>query len=594
MNNTSLIKHFNYFKSFVGGHMYGYIAINLLVGLLDGLGLAMFIPLLGIASGTNISTSEESSSIINGIIDLFNSIGIDLDLTNALLFMVFVFCVKGILHYLRAIYFVKIRITTVNKLRLNLIKNLDTLSYSGFTSLEIGRIQNTMIGELDKVINGLGYFFGYLQHIIMLCTYIFLAYIANWKFAFLVAIGGAVSNFLYKYINQYTKKRANMLSSKGHHFNTILIQILNNFKYLKATNHYNIFSKRLVDNVNEQRKIHLETGKISSIGESVREPLVICIISGMIILQIKYMGGAFSTILLSLLLFYRGLGHLVSMQNFWNNFLINSAGIDSFNLLIKEFEEYKEVQNYNDSIKHIDDIEVKNISLSFRDKKAIDNISLSIKKNTSVAFVGESGAGKTTLANIISGLIVPDEGDIFIDNKSLYKTNLNDFRKHIGYITQEAVIFNDSIFNNVTFWQEKNTETELIFRKTIDSVALTEFVNNLPEREDTQLGNNGILISGGQKQRISIARELYKKAELLVMDEATSALDTETEQHIKNSIDLLKGQTTLIIIAHRLSTIKDVDVIYLLDNGKIVDSGNFEELLSKSEKFRKMVELQKL
>ena len=192
------------------------------------------------------------------------------------------------------------------------------------------------------------------------------------------------------------------------------------------------------------------------------------------------------------------------------------------------------------------------------------------------------------------GLIPPDKGDIMIDGKSLYKTNLNDFRKHIGYITQEAVIFNDSIFNNITFWQEKNDETERLFKKTIDNVALTNFVDSLPKKEDSELGNNGILISGGQKQRISIARELYKKVDLLVMDEATSALDTETEQHIKNSIDLLQGQTTLIIIAHRLSTIKDVDVIYLLNNGKIVASGNFNELLEKSEKFRKMVELQKL
>lgn len=211
-----------------------------------------------------------------------------------------------------------------------------------------------------------------------------------------------------------------------------------------------------------------------------------------------------------------------------------------------------------------------------------------------MAFVGESGAGKTTLANIISGLQTPDDGEIIIEGKSLYKTNLNIFRNHLGYITQEAVIFNDSIFNNVTFWQEKSKENEEKFRKTIEKVSLSEFLNELPEKESTQLGNNGILISGGQKQRISIARELYKDAELLILDEATSALDTETEKHIKNNIDLLQGQTTLIIIAHRLSTIKNVDMIYLLDKGKIIDSGNFDSLIKSSEKFRKMVELQEL
>lgn len=592
--NTSLLKYFSYFKNIAGRHMYGYILVNLLVGLLDGLGLAMFIPLLGIASGIDANTGDENSDVINFIVNLFDSVGINLNLVNALLFMVVVFSIKGVFYYLRNVYFIKIRVKSVSLLRLNLIKSLNELSYSGFTKLEAGRIQNTMVGELGKVIGALMSFFVYLQHIIMLATYIFLAFIANWQFAILVAIGGSLSNLFYKYINNYTKEKATLLSSKGNSFNAILIQILHNFKYLKATNHYQLFSKKLVNNIHEQEKINLGVGKISSIGESLREPFTIVIITGVIIVQTSYLGESFSSILLSLLLFYRALGHLVSMQNSWNTFLANSSGIDSFETLLSDFKHYQEPLHYQEKIEHIDDISIKNISLSFRGKKAIDNISFSIKKNSSVAFVGESGAGKTTLANIISGLQTPDDGEIIIEGKSLYKTNLNFFRNHLGYITQEAVIFNDSIFNNVTFWQEKSEENEEKFRKTIEKVSLSEFLNELPEKENTQLGNNGILISGGQKQRISIARELYKDAELLILDEATSALDTETERHIKNNIDLLQGQTTLIIIAHRLSTIKNVDIIYVLDKGKIIASGDFDSLIKSSEKFRKMVELQEL
>lgn len=592
--NTSLLKYFSYFKNIAGRHMYGYILVNLLVGLLDGLGLAMFIPLLGIASGINANTGDENSDVINFIVNLFDSVGVNLNLVNALLFMVAVFTIKGIFYYLRSVYFIKIRVKSISLMRLNLIKSLNELSYSGFTKLEAGRIQNTMVGELGKVIGALMSFFVYLQHIIMLATYIFLAFIANWQFAILVAIGGSLSNLFYKYINNYTKEKATLLSSKGNSFNAILIQILHNFKYLKATNHYQLFSKKLVNNIHEQEKINLGVGKISSIGESLREPFTIVIITGVIIVQTSYLGESFSSILLSLLLFYRALGHLVSMQNSWNTFLANSSGIDSFETLLSDFKHYQEPLHYQEKIEHIDDISIKNISLSFRGKKAIDNISFSIKKNSSVAFVGESGAGKTTLANIISGLQTPDDGEIIIEGKSLYKTNLNSFRNHLGYITQEAVIFNDSIFNNVTFWQEKSEENEEKFRKTIEKVSLSEFLNELPEKENTQLGNNGILISGGQKQRISIARELYKDAELLILDEATSALDTETERHIKNNIDLLQGQTTLIIIAHRLSTIKNVDIIYVLDKGKIIASGDFDSLIKSSEKFRKMVELQEL
>ena len=592
--NTSLLKYFSYFKNIAGRHMYGYILVNLLVGLLDGLGLAMFIPLLGIASGINANTGDENSDVINFIVNLFDFVGVNVNLVNALLFMVVVFSIKGVFYYLRNVYFIKIRVKSVSLLRLNLIKSLNELSYSGFTKLEAGRIQNTMVGELGKVIGALMSFFVYLQHIIMLATYIFLAFIANWQFAILVAIGGSLSNLFYKYINNYTKEKATLLSSKGNSFNAILIQILHNFKYLKATNHYQLFSKKLINNIHEQEKINLGVGKISSIGESLREPFTIVIITGVIIVQTSYLGESFSSILLSLLLFYRALGHLVSMQNSWNTFLANSSGIDSFETLLSDFKHYKEPLHYQEKIEHIDDINIKNISLSFRGKKAIDNISFSIKKNSSVAFVGESGAGKTTLANIISGLQAPDDGEIIIEGKSLYKTNLNSFRNHLGYITQEAVIFNDSIFNNITFWQGKSEENKEKFRQTIEKVSLSEFVNELPEKENTQLGNNGILISGGQKQRISIARELYKDAELLILDEATSALDTETERHIKNNIDLLQGQTTLIIIAHRLSTIKNVDMIYLLDKGKIIASGDFDSLVKSSEKFKKMVELQEL
>ena len=181
-----------------------------------------------------------------------------------------------------------------------------------------------------------------------------------------------------------------------------------------------------------------------------------------------------------------------------------------------------------------------------------------------------------------------------MDEKSLYEANLSSYRNKIGYITQEPVIFNDTLFNNVSFWAEKTPESIDKFYKVMDMVSLRSFVEELENKEDSFLGNNGILVSGGQKQRISIARELYKDVELLIMDEATSALDSETERHIKDNIDMLHGKFTMVIIAHRLSTIKNVDKVYLLEKGEIVNSGNYIELTKSSEKFRKMVELQEL
>ncbi|MDY3548094.1 ABC transporter ATP-binding protein [Riemerella anatipestifer] len=590
-NKENRLTYFKYFKGIVGWHIYGYAVLNFLVGLLDGLGLAMFVPLLSIASGE--LGDSQSLGKIKYFIDFLQSLGVEINLVNALFVMIVLFLLKGIFYYCRSIYFAKIRLSTISKLRLDLIEKLHRLSYVGFTKLEVGRIQNTMIGELGRLIGALTNYFSTMQNIIMLLTYIILAFLSNWKFAILVAIGGTFSNFIYKYINDYTKSKSRELSSKTHDFNDFLVQVLHNFKYLKATNYFNKYSKNLIRNIKEQEQLNFNMGKVGAIGESIREPMIITIISVVIIVQIAYFDNTFSSIVVSLLLFYRGLGHLVTLQNVWNNFLGNSAGIDSFNRLLLDFTQYEEPQS-DVCISSIDDIDVKNLNLTFDKTPILRNINIKIKKNSSIALVGESGAGKTTLANVISGLQMPDEGEVLTGTTSVYHSNLNSYRSRIGYITQEPVIFNDSAYNNITFWDEKSQKNTSRFFDVIDKVSLKDFLITQNKKEDTILGNNGVLISGGQKQRISIARELYKNIDLLIMDEATSALDSETEKYIKESIDALQGNLTLVIIAHRLSTIKKVDEIYLMEKGEIVAKGGFKKLYETSDKFRRMVDLQEV
>jgi subfamily B ATP-binding cassette protein MsbA len=166
------------------------------------------------------------------------------------------------------------------------------------------------------------------------------------------------------------------------------------------------------------------------------------------------------------------------------------------------------------------------------------------------------------------------------------------YRKRFGYITQEPVIFNDTIFNNVTLWASKSPENIIRFDKAVQLASMSQFMNELPDQEDTRLGDNGLLVSGGQKQRISIARELFKDVDVLIFDEATSALDSETECLIQDNIDMLMGRFTIVIIAHRLSTIRKADVITLMSKGKVVQSGDFKALLSSNHQFKRMVELQ--
>ena len=589
--NISGLGFFNYFKNIIGWHIYAYLVLNFLVGLLDGLGLAMFVPLLAIATGSN--TGNESLGNLEFLIDFIHTLGIELNLQNALLLMVGLFALKNFFFYLRIIYFNKIRITGLLKIKLDLVSGLKNLSYKGFTTMDAGKIQNNMIGETGNLILAMVFYFNSIQHIVMLLTYIALAFTSNWRFAIMVGIGGGITNIIYKYINKIVKNYSIRKNVIRHDFSGNLTQSINNFKYLKATNYFKNYETKLNQNIHETERINYKVGKISAMAESLREPMIISVIALVILIQVNIMGGDFGSILVSLLLFYRSLAHLVTMQNNWSGFVETSVSLESVENMLSEFKKYEEI-SHTEEIKSINNISVKDAEVIFDDKPVLKNINLNIPNKTSIALVGESGAGKTTLANVICGLLPPNKGEVVTNNQSVYNSNLDSFRSKVGYITQEPVIFDDTIFNNVTFWAEKTPENLEKFYNAMNMVSMKSFVENLDRQENTPLGNNGILISGGQKQRISIARELYKDIELLIMDEATSALDSETEKYIKDNIDLLHGKFTIVIIAHRLSTIKNVDRVYLLEKGEILDSGSYNELIDKSARFRRMVELQEV
>jgi subfamily B ATP-binding cassette protein MsbA len=308
--------------------------------------------------------------------------------------------------------------------------------------------------------------------------------------------------------------------------------------------------------------------------------------------QLNWMGASLGSIILSLLLFYRALSFLVMTQNYWQGFIENSGGINSVTSLTNEMAALQEVHGPV-SFKAIQDkIELKDVTLAYDSLRVLDGISIELSKKSTIALVGESGAGKTTLANMIAGLIRPDTGELYIDGIPMQQYNLNTYRDKVGYISQEPVVFNDTIFNNITFWAEPTPENQKRFNEILRMASLSSYVDSLPEKELTRLGDNGILISGGQRQRISIARELYKDTEVLIFDEATSALDSETEKIIQENIEQLHGTYTIVLIAHRLSTIKEADTIYLLEKGKVTASGSFDEMVHKSTRFKKMVSLQ--
>ena len=237
-------------------------------------------------------------------------------------------------------------------------------------------------------------------------------------------------------------------------------------------------------------------------------------------------------------------------------------------------------------------IKFNNISFHYLNtkEKAVKNINLNIEGGKMTAFVGHSGAGKSTIINLLPRFYEPQEGKIYIDDQNIYKVNLDSLRKNISLVSQDIILFDDTIKANIAYANEQASEKEIL--EACDFASATEFINKLPEGFETKIGENGVRVSGGQKQRISIARAILKKSPIILLDEATSSLDAESEEKVQNAIiNLTKNKTTLVI-AHRLSTIYDANQIFVLKNGFILDSGNHNSLMKSSREYRSLVEKQ--
>lgn len=300
------------------------------------------------------------------------------------------------------------------------------------------------------------------------------------------------------------------------------------------------------------------------------------------------------TIIISLLFFYRALASLINMQQLWNTFMEVSGSLENMQDFQNELQQGKEKDGEIIVTSFEDSIIFDHVNFSYGNTPIINNVQLTIPKNKSYALVGESGSGKTTLASLIAGLLPVDNGTIKVDGYPMNTLKKTTYQKRIGFVSQDPVIFNDTIYNNITLWALKTKENLNRFRQSVEQASFDLFINELPEGMETELGHNGINLSGGQKQRVSIARELFKDIDILILDEATSSLDSETEKEIQQNIDELKGQYTIIVIAHRLSTIRNVDQVIFMDKGKIVDMDNFYNLIDRQEKFKRMVELQEI
>ena len=580
-----------YFYKYIGNNIFLLLLFNFLYVLMDGLGLTMFIPLLQIADG-NTNMDGANGKLIEYTQLMFDFLHLSMNVVSMLLLIILLFVLKAVFTYFTMAYQVINLEAFVKKIRIANTVGLSSLQYSEFVSTDIGRLQNTLTGEANLVVNACRSYIETIKNGMVVMVYLGFAFFMDWKFSLLVVVGGALSNVLYRLFYKHTIALSIENTKYAHEYSGLVIQSVNNFKYLKATQRNKLLNTRMLKVLDLAIENAIKGGKLIGLITSMREPIMILVICAVIGVQLLVFKSSLSAVLIILVLFYRAMAYVMSVQVSWNSYLSSIGSMEN----MRDFERYlikhKEVDTGIITIDKIDKIELQDIYLSYQDKQVIKGINLKIDKNTSIAFIGETGSGKTTLVNIVSALLHVNEGLVRVNDILLNEISLESYRSRIGYITQDTTIFNGDIFDNVTFWADRTPENLERFWKAIQLSSIEQFIKGLANGYDEVLGNNGLNLSGGQKQRISIARELYRDIDILIMDEATSALDSQTEKEIKDSIEYLQGKVTIISIAHRLSTIKNADTIYLIGDGKIKASGDFETLKLQSEYFKNLTLLQ--
>lgn len=585
---------FVFFYRHLGNRMFAYVLINILVSLLAGFGLAMFIPLLEIANNDTVVTTSTKLGNLGFIIEFFQNFGIAITLESILLIISVFFVFKALAIWLMGYMNVMYRQYFMRKVRLETITALAEYKYENFVKRDAGKIQNTMSGEISKVVGAYSNYTGMMNQFVTIVIYIGLAIFMNPKFATLLLVGILLTNLIYRKPYRITKELSEKVTKVGHEYQRYLIQMVSFFKYLNSSGRLSEYSLFLKNKVHEVEGYNKRMGKIGSLLASIREPMLIIVVCSVIYIEVRLLDGNLGVILLSILFFYRALNAIINIQSTYNSYLGQSGALSNFTEFYNSLKRGRFIDGERNFVSFEKEMVCENISYRYskEDKWILQDVSLTISKNETIAIVGHSGSGKTTLVTVLCGLLRPEKGLYKIDGVEVSQFKIDTFKNRIGIISQDPVVFNDTVFNNVSFFEEPTPENIKRCEEALHQASILSFIQEQPLGVHSRLGNNGINLSGGQKQRLGIARELYKKVDILFFDEATSSLDSETERAIQNNIETLKGRYTIVLIAHRLSTIKHAHRIVLLNEGRIEHIAPYDELLQQSETFRNMVALQ--
>ena len=583
----------NFFLKYVGKRFYLLIIISLLVGMFDSLGITIFFPLLELLNDKGGAEVDDKSQIYSYVAKVFEYFNLPLTIQVFAIVAISLFLFKAIAKFGEQALRFLLMTRFVQRIRIRLVRLFGNLDYAHYSSLETGKITNVATSETARAISSYIYYTNSVIHFFTAVVYIAYVVILDYKTSFLV-MGAAVIYFvLYIYPTRAVKKLSFIITKANHTFTGYLVQLIQNYKYLLSTWSYKKIGNQTENVVNQVQKVQFKQGLVRASISTAQEPLMLSLIIGVFFIETYVFETNVSLILLILILFYRSFSYFVNFQNSWVSFSSNYASLNAVDDMLTDLDQLKNPVRGKEKIDYCDAIVFQSVDFKYnRGSQVLYDLSFDIKANKTVALVGPSGSGKSTIADLVSGILRPASGSITLDGVPLTEVNEAYWRGQIGFVTQEPSLFSDTVLNNLTLWQELPSQDVEFALKQANAL---DFVLALPQGLNTHIGDRGVSLSGGQRQRLAIARELLKKPRLLLFDEATSALDSQSESLINDSIKKLHGQLTILMIAHRLSTVKDADAIHVLDKGRIIESGTFDELATREGgTFQRMVRLQEL
>ncbi len=515
------------------------------------------------------------------------------------LFIVTTIFFKNLFRYLAMFFIAPIRNGVVKDMRNNLFQKILILPLSYYSDERKGAIMSHMTTDVREVewsiMNSLEMVF---REPIAIIISLVLMILMSWKLTVLAFILLPITGIFIGRIGKSLKRTSTKEKEKTGLLLSILDETLGGLRIIKAFNAENSIKQKFIKEnnaytrlmVRAYRKIDLSSPLSEFMGVTVF--VVILYVGGKMVLgnQPTMEGAVFITYLA---LFSQLIAPAKAFTTAYYNLQKGLASTERINKILNAEVTIKNPPHPKPLNSFEKEIEYKNVSFAYRENEVgwvLNNINLKIEKGKTIALVGQSGSGKTTLADMLPRFYDPSHGEILVDGIVIKDSRLADLRSLMGIVTQESILFNDTVFNNIAFGLDNITEQQVIEAARIANAH--EFISQMPQGYYTNIGDRGSKLSGGQRQRLSIARAVLKNPPILILDEATSALDTESERLVQDALNKLMKNRTSLVIAHRLSTIQHADEIIVMQKGEIIERGTHTELINKNGAYQRLHELQ--